>query len=102
MGEFHKAAEVGDIKPGESKIVDIEGEIISIFNIEGEYFATSNTCPHKGGPLGEGILEGDVVTCPWHGWKFNVKTGVSPVLPSVKVSCFQIKVEGRDIMVEIN
>ena len=102
MPNFTRVASTADIKPGENKIVSVDGEEVALFNVEGQFFALSNTCPHRGGPLGEGFLEGDVVTCPWHGWRFNVKDGVNAVMPTVKVPCFQVKVEGNDVLVSLD
>ncbi len=101
MSDFVRVAGTGDLKPGENKVVGVNGTDVALFNVEGQFFAINNTCRHQGGPLGEGFLEGDVVTCPWHGWKFNVKTGVSPVVPTAKVQSYKVKVEGNDIMVAL-
>ena len=102
MPNFVRVASISDLKPGENKIVFIEDEEIALFNIGGEFFAISNSCPHRGGPLGEGSLDGDIITCPLHGWRFNVKSGVNEVMPNVKVPCYQVKVEGNDILVSID
>ena len=65
-----------NLQPGESRCYDIEGfRPIALYNVSGTLFALDNTCPHAGGPLGEGNLDGEVISCPWHGWKFNVRTG---------------------------
>lgn len=70
-------AKVEDLRPGTSLCAELDGKVgVALFNVEGQIFALENTCPHAGGPLGEGILHGEVVTCPWHGWKFNVRTGL--------------------------
>ena len=102
MANFTRVAGTSDLKPGENKVVNVNGIDVALFNVDGQFFAISNTCLHRGGPLGEGFLEEDVVTCPWHGWKFNVKTGVSPVVPTAKVATYQTKVEGDDVMVAID
>ena len=101
MPNFVKVASVNDLKPGENKVVNVNGNDVALFNVNGEFFATTNACPHKGGPLGEGFLEEDVVTCQWHGWRFNVKTGISPVVPTAKVQTYQVKVEGNDVLVSL-
>ena len=101
MPNFVKVAMVSELKPGENKVVNVNGEEIALFNVNGEFFATGNTCPHRGGPLGEGYLEGDVVTCPWHGWRFNVKTGVSLVMPTAKVQSYNVKVENNEVFVSL-
>ena len=99
MPNFIRVAGTSDLKPGESKAVNANGTEVALFNVDGEFFAISNTCLHRGGPLGEGMLDGDVVTCPWHGWRYNVKTGTNAMLPTAKVQTYQVKVEGNDVMV---
>lgn len=96
-----QVAKVSDIKPGNSKVVNAGGKELALFNVDGTFFVTDNTCLHRGGPLGEGMLDGDVITCPWHGWKFNVKTGASPVNPTAKIQPYKVKVEGDNVMVEV-
>ena len=98
---FVAAAKLKDVKEGEGKTVSVGDQEIALFNVQGKIHATTNTCAHRGGPLGEGMLDGDVVTCPWHGWKFNVKTGVSPVNPAASVKSFKTKVVGDEIQVEV-
>jgi nitrite reductase (NADH) small subunit/3-phenylpropionate/trans-cinnamate dioxygenase ferredoxin subunit len=102
MGEFIKATPTSEIPNNQSKICELKGKQVAIFNIEGQFCAIENVCPHRGGPVGEGDLEGKVVTCPWHGWQFDVTTGVSPVNPAAKVKKFNCKVEGADILVEVD
>jgi nitrite reductase/ring-hydroxylating ferredoxin subunit len=102
MPNFVKVTSTSDLKPGENKVVNVNGTDVALFNVEGQFFAIGNTCLHRGGPLGEGILEDDVVTCPWHGWRFNVKTGVSPVMPTAKVASYQVKTEGSDVLVAVD
>jgi len=102
MPNFVKVASTSDLKPSENKVVNVNGTDVALFNIDGEFFAINNTCLHRGGPLGEGYLEGDVVTCPWHGWRYNVKTGANLMIPSQKVEAYQVKVEGNDVLVSID
>ena len=101
MAEFQKVASIHDLKSGEARTYEVNGELIALYNVDGNFYATTNTCAHQGGPLGEGMLEGDVVTCPWHGWKFNVKTGISPVVPAIKVQTYPLKIDGEDILVAV-
>lgn len=102
MPNFVKVGSASDLKPGENKVVNVNGTEVALFNVDGEFFAISNTCPHRGGPLGEGFTEGDVVACPWHGWRFNVKTGISPVMPTAKVQTYQVKLENNDVLVSVD
>jgi nitrite reductase (NADH) small subunit len=101
MGDFVKVAQTSDLAPGECKTVSVNGQEIALFNVDGKFYALDNTCPHQGGPLGEGMLDGTVVTCPWHGWRFDVCTGVSPVVPTAKAARFDVKVEGNDVLVKV-
>lgn len=98
---FVKVASVNDLEEGKGKIVEVDGKKIALFRQWGEIYAITNTCAHKGGPLGEGSLEGKVVTCPWHAWQFDISTGVSPVNPQAKVDAYKAKVEGEDVLVEV-
>ena len=101
MSNFVKVASIADLSPGQSKVLNVNETEIALFNVDGEFFAISNTCMHRGGPLGEGFLEGDVVTCPWHGWRYNVKTGSNLMIPNQKVLSYQVKVEGNDVFVSL-
>lgn len=91
---------VDEIKEGTAKVVQVNGEDVAVFRHEGNFYAIQHACPHRGGPLGEGDLEGGVVTCPWHGWKFDIRTGVSPVFPTAKVKTYKVVVSGDEVSVE--
>ncbi len=99
--EFLKVARVQDLEPGKGAVVVVKGTRIALFNCAGVFYAIKNTCPHMGGDLGEGYLEGDVVTCPWHGWRFSVKTGKNPEADVVGVRTFEVRVEGDDVYVGV-
>jgi 3-phenylpropionate/trans-cinnamate dioxygenase ferredoxin component len=99
MAEFVRVTGTADVAPGSGAVAEVKGQSIAVFNVDGTYFAIDNTCVHRGGPLGEGELEGDTVTCPWHGWQYNVKTGMSINNPSACVKSYQVKVEGPDVKV---
>ncbi len=101
MGNFVKVAQTSDIPAGQGKCIEVEGQRIAIFNVDGSYYALDDICPHQGGPLGEGELDSNVVTCPWHGWEFDVTTGVNRDDPDVQQQQFSVKVEGDDILVEV-
>lgn len=102
MPDFKKVASASEIPAGEMTIVEVDGEEVAIANVGGEFFAFSNTCTHRGGPLGEGILTGDVVECPFHAGQFNVRTGavVAPP-PSEPVQTYAVRVDGDDISVAL-
>ena len=70
-----KVAKINEIEPGQARLVDVQGKQIALFNVDGTFFALDSTCTHKGGPLTEGEISGHKVTCPWHGARFDVRTG---------------------------
>ncbi len=94
-------AKVSDISPGSGKVVEAAGLTLAVFNVDGEFYALDNTCLHRGGPLGEGFLEGKVVTCPWHGWEYDVATGENTFDPALKVSPYKLVVKGGEVKVQI-
>ena len=96
-----KAGKIADIDEGKSQVVNAEGKELALFKIEGNIYAIANTCPHRGGPLGEGYLEGQEVTCPWHAWAFDVKTGACQTMPDTKQPVFKVKIEADDIFVDV-
>jgi len=77
------------------------GRPVAVYNVDGTFYATDNTCIHRGGPLGEGTLTGELITCPWHGWRFDVKTGCLAVDENTKVATFEVTVEGDDVYVTL-
>lgn len=92
-------AKVRDVRPGESKVVVVAGRPVALFNVNGTFYATDNTCLHRGGPVGEGFLDGAVATCPHHGWQYDVRTGQSFMNPEAKLRTYQVIVEGEDVKV---
>lgn len=101
MFEWIKAINKNDIPQGTGAVVTINDQQIAFFCVEGKYYAINNICPHRGGPLGEGEMEGSVVTCPWHGWEFDVTTGQSPINPAACVTSFSVRLEGDDLYIQI-
>ena len=101
MARLVKVAEKGDLMQGVGKVVNVEGRSVSLFRVKDDYFALANVCLHRGGPLGEGNLSGSVLTCPWHGWKFDVRTGSFTVIPTLKVPTYKVKEQDGSIMIEI-
>ena len=96
-----KAAKTSEIPVGGGKVVDVEGKSIAIFHCAGAFYAIENTCKHRGGPLGEGRLAGTTVTCPWHGWEYDVTSGACSMDHSITVQKYDVKVEGDDILVSV-
>lgn len=98
---FVRAAAAGDIPAGTIREVSVEGKALAVANVGGQFYAISNTCLHRGGPLGDGVLEGKVVTCPWHGWQYDVTTGKVSQNPTVGVDRYPIEIRGEDLYVDI-
>lgn len=101
MTQLVKVAKKSEVPADTGKYVEINGRQIALFNVDGKVCAVNHVCPHQGGPLAEGGLEGNVVTCPWHGWQFDVTTGECTLNPEIKQETFKVKEEGEDILVEI-
>ncbi len=101
MGELVRVAAVSDIQPGHGKTVEPGGVEIALFNVAGTFHAISNVCLHRGGPLGEGDLDGTTVTCPWHGWEFDVTTGANVADPERAVRRYRVEVCGDQVFVEL-
>jgi nitrite reductase (NADH) small subunit len=101
MAQLHRIAAVADIPPGTGRELTVAGRIVALFNVDGEFHALDGVCPHAGGPLGQGTLNGTTVTCPWHGWQFNVTTGQHCLSASIRTEGFAVKVDGDDVYVEI-
>ena len=102
MAEFVKAIAKADLTAGHGVMVELQGKKIAIFNEDGAFYAMDDTCTHAGGPLSEGELDGTVVTCPWHGATFDVKTGgVHGPPASDGVRSYEVKIEGEDVLVKV-
>jgi nitrite reductase/ring-hydroxylating ferredoxin subunit len=96
-----KVATIQEIPIGQAKKIKVGDKDVALFNVNGSYYAIDDTCPHRGGPLSEGELEGFEVTCPWHGARFNVTNGAHLCPPANRdVSTYQIQVVGNDVQVE--
>jgi nitrite reductase (NADH) small subunit/3-phenylpropionate/trans-cinnamate dioxygenase ferredoxin subunit len=101
MAAFIKVATTNELAPGQAKKVEVNGKTIALFNLGGSYHAIDDTCTHRGGPLSEGQVQGDVVTCPWHGAKFKVTSGEVLGPPArAGVSSYPTRITGSDIEVE--
>jgi len=96
---YTKVAKTGDIKEGSGTCVSVGEKKIALFNVGGTFYAIDNTCPHKGGPLSEGTLTGNDVTCPWHAGVFDVTTGAHVKGPGTNVNKYEVRVEGDDVEV---
>jgi len=100
MANFVKAAKKSDVGEGKGMVVNLGDNAVALFNVGGSFHAIDNTCKHAEGPLGEGELDQAQVTCPLHGWQYDVTTGACLTDPSVSQKKYNVKVEGDDILIE--
>lgn len=101
MTGFVKAVMKDELEDGRPKIVRLNGRNIALFRVNDSYYAVANNCLHRGGPLGEGELDNYQVTCPWHGWKYDVRDGSFTVIPTLKVKTYPVKVEDGMVLVDV-
>lgn len=98
---FALAARQGDIPEGQIREFEVDGKSIAIASVSGKLFAINSICLHHGGPLGEGDLEGCVVSCPWHGWQYDVTNGKLVQEPGSGVQCYAVEVRDGSIFVDV-
>jgi nitrite reductase (NADH) small subunit len=97
---FVRVAKKDEIPAGSIREFQVEGLRLAIANVGNKFYAIHNTCLHRGGPLGDGALQGSTVTCPWHGWQYDVTSGKLVVNPAIGVKTFSIEVRGDDLWVD--
>ena len=101
MANFVKVCKTTDIKAGCGKSIEINGKPLALFNVDGGFYAINDVCGHRGGPLGEGELDGKTVVCPWHGWRYNVTTGENELVPDLPTEKYDVTLDGEDILVDL-
>ena len=100
--EFLTVAKLGDIPVGEGRAFKFNDEMVAVFNVDGQYHAMDDMCPHMGASLAAGSLEDEIVTCPWHGWSFDVRDGAWCENRRICVDSFRVRVIGSEIQVAAN
>jgi nitrite reductase (NADH) small subunit len=101
MSEFVRVAAEQELPVGSSKEVEHRGRVVALFNVDGKITAIDGICPHAGGPLSEGVVEGGVITCPWHGWQFHLANGQNVYNAKCVQQCYEVKVEGGEILLSL-
>lgn len=101
MADFVVVGNAGEFVSGQGKMVVVDGRHVALFRLGEEFYAVDNMCLHRGGPLCEGHIENDVVTCPWHGWSYEIKTGTMVQDPRVGVSKHDVRVDGTRISIRL-
>ncbi len=99
MARYIRVADSSEISPGSAIACVVEGRQVGLFNVEGTFYALENVCPHQGAPLTDGYLEGPLLTCSWHAWCFDVRTGKMSLADISVIPTFEVRVNGTDISV---
>lgn len=98
---WHKLTEATEVPPGSGREFTVGGRIVALFNIAGQFHAIDGICAHQGGPLAKGQVSDGVVTCPWHGWQFQVADGKHCLNPRICQTSFEVKVESGTVFVRV-
>jgi nitrite reductase/ring-hydroxylating ferredoxin subunit len=101
MPGFVKMAKLDQLRRGSAVEVEHDGRIYALFNVDGKIVAIDGICPHQGGPLADGLVEDGVVTCPWHGWQFDVCSGHNLLNRKICQPVYEVKIEGEDVLVAV-
>jgi nitrite reductase/ring-hydroxylating ferredoxin subunit len=101
-GEFVRAIAASELAPGACMEVVVGGHAVALYNVGGRFYATGNTCLHRGGPLGQGVLDGHAVMCPWHAWTWDVTTGENTANGALKVPSYEVRVEDGQVYVKVS
>ncbi len=103
MSEFVKLTTVPELPAlDEAREFEIAGKVICVAHTSEGYSAMDNVCVHRGGPLAEGVVDGNKIVCPWHGWTFDVSTGACVNVPGARVAVYPMKIEGDDVLIAID
>ena len=101
MTEFQTVCKLSDLSREIGKTVLVGSRLVALFLVDGQVYAIDDVCPHMGASLGAGEIEGGVVTCPWHGWRFRVTNGTWADNPRIKIPCFPARIAGDEVQVQI-
>lgn len=98
---WQEAANESDLQEGSARSVEVAGKKIALFKTGGKVYALADSCIHRGGPLGQGHLDGSTVTCPWHAWDFDVKNGECKTMEGAKQPRYAVKIENGRVLVDL-
>ncbi len=101
MSEFIEVAKTSDLPVGRATVRSIGDRRIALYHTPSGFFASDNTCPHRGGPLGEGDVVGNEIVCPWHFWTFEIQTGVCPGNSEMCLVIHEVRVDGDRVLVRL-
>jgi nitrite reductase (NADH) small subunit len=95
-----KVLDLAALAPGQTELVTVDGEDVALFRRGEEVFAIGNQCPHQGGNLCDGVVEGDIVICPLHGWEFDLRSGACMTVPGESVTRYEVSIDDGAVLVE--
>lgn len=98
---FVKAASISTLTAGSVINAEIDGKRYAVCNVDGAVHALEGVCPHRGGPLGEGAINGGNLVCPWHLWEFNCASGENDYNPSIRLARFGVEVRDQDVFIDV-
>ncbi|MCA8995718.1 MAG: Rieske 2Fe-2S domain-containing protein [Planctomycetaceae bacterium] len=101
MADWHRVCDPSEIPLGTGKEITVQDRVLAVFRTDDAFHVLDGICPHAGGPLGAGTLTGSIVTCPWHGWQFDVTTGQHCLSQQICQPSFPVKVEADGLYVEL-
>lgn len=99
--QFVTVARVEDVLPGTVTTVTVDGRKLALARVEDEFYATQQECLHLGGPLCEGRLDGHLLTCPWHGWQYDVRTGKNAFDLAIQIETFEVRVDDGEVKIDV-
>ncbi len=103
MAQWVRLCGLGEApQAGHAMEAEAGGVDVCLANVRGELSAVNNRCPHRGGPLGQGWVEGESIVCPWHAWTFNLKTGVAEAPVHDRVAVYPVRAKGDDVLVDVD
>jgi len=102
MSRWIRVASLDDCPPGASLECVAEERIVALSNVDGQLYALDGICPHQGGPLGKGTLNGCIITCPWHGFQFDVRNGRNVSSPAIVQGRYDVKTEDGEVFVDVD
>jgi nitrite reductase (NADH) small subunit len=101
MPQYVTVARVSELAEGAAKTVEAGGKLVALFRQRSGWFAIDDVCPHMGASLAQGTVEQEIVTCPWHAWRFRLTDGCWADNPRLKIGCYRVRIVGDEVQVEI-
>lgn len=101
LTQYIRVADASEVPPGSGKACVLGGREVALFNVDGKFYALENICPHQGAPLTEGYLEGPLLTCAWHAWCFDVRTGKMSLADISVIPTYDVRVEGSAVSISV-